>query len=152
MLLIEWDVNKHIPYRFRPTSAMHNEIYIKELHNVIFDQISVKTYDALEAVLNGLMEWIIANLIVEKLRGEIHSSKWMKWLLNNNSLQLYDFVLQIISNVPLGLKFKRYKNIVNVVMDEQYRSGVKMSTWCIWDAEADVHAYDGTVNLFKYYI
>lgn len=54
---------------------MHNEIYIKELHNVIFDQISVKTYDALEAVLNGLMEWIIANLIVEELRGEIHSSK-----------------------------------------------------------------------------
>lgn len=59
-------MNKRFGYRFKPLNAK------EVIHNVLFDQLSAKTYDAQEAA-----QWTkdIADLIREKIKGEILFSK-----------------------------------------------------------------------------
>ncbi|XP_076636613.1 dynein light chain Tctex-type protein 2B isoform X1 [Colletes latitarsis] len=107
-----YQIRPQLHEKFKPLSAK------EVIHNVLFDQLSAKTYDSQEAV-----QWTkdIADIIREKVKGEVSFCK-------------------------SELKFKRYKYIVNVVLGEQHGAGIKMGTRCIWDAEADTYAYDSFIN------
>lgn len=105
------------------------------IHNVLFDQLSTKTYNAQDAV-----QWTkdIADTIKEKIKGDRNSS---------NFINRHKRKLDICFLFFIELKFKRYKYIINVVLGEQHGAGIKMGTRCIWDAEADAYAFDSFINV-----
>ncbi|KAB7502402.1 Tctex1 domain-containing protein 2 [Armadillidium nasatum] len=81
---------------------------------------------------------VIHGCLVEELCDYVYSTE----TANKKAASLAEIVRNKISDLNLP----QYRYVVHVVIGEQRGEGVKVAARCLWDSDADGHAFDNFIS------
>lgn len=65
---------------------------------------------------------------------------------------MYDLSFNIFCVSFVDLNLPQYRYVVHVVIGEQRGEGVKVAARCLWDSDADGHAFDNFISVSSHII